>query len=80
MKMLQRNPCKIMSQAFFLPMEIQEIMVMVYFNDQKSEAWMLRFNEFKVTIEIETKEIWRKLEYEMSLIHLFCIHWSYLET
>jgi len=76
-KLLQRNPCKVMSQVFSLPMKIQKIIAMSYFNDRNSEAWTLRLNGYKVTIEINAKEMWMESELEMSLIHLLRVHWPY---
>jgi len=52
-------------------MEIQEIIAMSYFNNRKSETWMLKFYESKVIVEIDAKEMWMELESEMSLVHLF---------
>lgn len=66
-----------MSQVFSLPMEIPEIIVMSYFNNQKSKTWMLKFNGRKVIIEINAKEMWMELELEMSLVHLFRMLWPY---
>ena len=57
-KLLWRNPCKLMSQVFSLPMEIQEITTMTYFNDKKLEALMLKFNGFIPIIEIDAQEMW----------------------
>jgi len=76
-RLLQGNPCKIMSQVFSLLMEIQEIIAMSYFNNQKSETWMLKFNESKVIVEIDAKEMWMELESKMSLVHLFHMLWPY---
>ena len=70
-KILQRNPCKVMSQVFSLPKEIQEIIAISYYNDQNFEAWTLKIDGYKATIEINAKEMWMELELEMSLIHLF---------
>jgi len=66
-----------MSQVFSLPMEIQEIITMPYFNNRKSKAWMLKFNGFREIIEIDSKEMWMESKLEMSLIHLFRVHWPY---
>lgn len=66
-----------MSQVFSLPIEIQEIIAIPYYNDLKFEVWMLKFNGSKVTIEIEAKEMCMELKSEMSLIHLFHVHWLY---
>ena len=76
-RLLQENPCKIMSQVFSSPMEIQEIIAMYYFNNRKSETWMLKFNGPKVIVEIDAKEMWMELELEMSVVHLFCMIWPY---
>ena len=76
-KMLQRNPCKVMSQVFSLPMEIQEKITMSYYNNRNSEAWVLKHNGYKVTIEIDAKDMCMELESKISLIHLFHIHWPY---
>lgn len=51
-----------MSQVFSLPMEIQEKIAMSYYNNQNSEAWVLKHNGYKVTIEIYAKEMWMELE------------------
>ena len=60
-----------MSQVFSLPMEIQEKIAMSYYNNQNSEAWVLKHNGYEVTIEIDIKEMWMELKSKMSLIHLF---------
>ena len=51
-----------MSQVFSLPIEIQNKIAMSYYNDQNFEAWVLRLNWYKVTIEIDIKEMWMELE------------------
>ena len=51
-----------MSQIFLLPMEIQEIIAISYYNDRNSEAWTLKINGYKATIKINAKEIWMELE------------------
>ena len=58
-------------------MEIQEIIAMFYYNDQNSEVQRLKINGYKAIVEINAKEMWMELKFEISLIHLFCIHWPY---
>ena len=55
-----------MSHVFSLPMEIQEKIAISYYNGRNSKVWLLRFNGYRVTIEIDAKEMWMELELEMS--------------
>ena len=66
-----------MSQVFSLPKKIQEIIAISYYNNWKFEAWILKIDVYKAIIEINTKEMWMESELEMSLVHLFWIHWPY---
>ena len=50
-----------MFQVFSLPMEIQEIIAISYYNDRNSKAWTLRLDEYKATIKINAKEMWMQL-------------------